>query len=42
MWSEAVRLCDDHDFDTLILDTEGLNSIRKFSLIHFDSKERDE
>jgi len=29
MWSEPVRLSEDHDFETIILDTEGLNSVRK-------------
>lgn len=30
MWSQAVKLSEDHDFETIILDTEGLNSVRKY------------
>ena len=29
MWSQPVKLSEDHDFETIILDTEGLNSVRK-------------
>ena len=30
MWSEPVKLSEDHDFETIILDTEGLNSVRNY------------
>jgi len=29
MWSQPVKLSEDHDFETIILDTEGLNSVQR-------------
>jgi len=44
MWSQPVRLDDNHDFETIILDTEGLNSVgnkRKDLMVKIHRKRSD-